>query len=97
MICPAFQSSFILDDSVRYAHFSHFGPDSLPKTYLTAKNRYGIIEEISDLQKQQTFKTVEMVTIFPPPVPIDSSMLMPEYQEDSLRFADPQLSSQVGK
>ncbi|MFP4505352.1 MAG: hypothetical protein ACLFOZ_11595 [Cyclobacteriaceae bacterium] len=92
MICPAFQSSFILDDSVRYAHFSNFGPDSLPKNYLTAKNRYGIIEGISDLKKQKTFKTVEMVTVFPPPVPVDSSLLIPEYQEDSLRFVDPQLS-----
>jgi hypothetical protein len=96
MICPAFQSSFILNDSIRDITFSMFGPDSLPREYLTAKSRYGIIEDISYKEKKNSIKTVEMITILDPGPPLDS-LLVPQYQEDSLKLADPQLSSVSGK
>lgn len=79
MICPAFQSSFILDDSVRMNKFSLFMPDSLPKEYLTDKGRYGIIDMVSYPRKFNDMKTVPMVTVFPPPDPLsqDSSYMDP--------------------
>nr|WKN36311.1 hypothetical protein K4G66_28530 [Tunicatimonas sp. TK19036] len=81
MICPAFQSSFILDDSVRTVQFSLFEPDSslAPKESFTDKGRYGIIEYMSYPKKYNSIKTVEMVTIFPPgePVSQDSAYIDP--------------------
>jgi len=97
MICPAFQSSFILNDSIRDITFSVLGPDSLPREYVTAKNRYGIMEDITDKKKRESFKTIEMVTIYDPMFPVDSALLIPQYQDDSLKFADPQISSTSGK
>lgn len=97
MICPAFQSSFILNDSIRDITFSVLGPDSLPRAFLTAKNRHGIVEGTTDWQKRVSLKTVEMVTIYDPMFPVDSALMVPTYQDDSLQFADPQISSTSGK
>lgn len=82
MICPAFQSTFILDDSVRLAQFSLFEGDTAgfaPKEFVTDKNRYGIMAEISYPKKYNTIKTVEMVTVFPPGEPLsqDSAYVDP--------------------
>ncbi|WPP51270.1 hypothetical protein [Catalinimonas niigatensis] len=97
MICPAFQSSFILNDSIRDITFSVLGPDSLPRGYLTAKNRHGVIEGTPYYYKKESLRTVEMVTIYDPMFPMDSTLTTPTYQEDSLRFADPQISSTAVK
>lgn len=77
MICPAFQSSFILDDSVRLVTFSLFGPDSLPKTFLVDKGKYGIIEPYTLPQKYNAIKSVQMVTIFDPAVRVDTTYTVP--------------------
>mgnify|MGYP001791326801 FL=1 len=82
MICPAFQSTFILDDSVRLAQFSLFEGDTAgfaPKQFVTDKNRYGIMAELSYNKKYNAIKTVEMVTIFPPgePASQDSAYVDP--------------------
>ena len=79
MICPAFQSSFILDDSVRMIQFSVLQPDSLPKEFLTDKGRFGVIESLSYPKKYNSMKTVPMVTVFPPGEPIsqDSAYVDP--------------------
>ncbi len=43
VICPAFQSTYILNDSLRMAKFSLFGEDSLPKYQVASRrSRYGI-------------------------------------------------------
>ncbi len=97
MICPAFQSSFILNDSIRDITFAVLGPDSLPRTYLTAKNRYGIVEGTADWQKRVNLRTIEMLTIYDPKFPVDSVLTVPTYEDDSLKFADPQISSTAGK
>ena len=45
VICPAFQSTYILNDSMRRAKFSMFGTDSLPKFQVASRrNKYGISE-----------------------------------------------------
>ncbi|WP_277479480.1 hypothetical protein [Catalinimonas alkaloidigena] len=97
MICPAFQSSFILNDSIRDITFSVLGTDSLPREYVTAKNRFGIMEDVSYRQKKGELKTIEMITIYDPMFPPDSVLTVPQYEEDSLKLADPQLSSAVSK
>lgn len=97
VICPAFQSSFILNDSIRDVTFSMFGPDSLPKTYLTAKSNVGIIENQTRKEKTNSIKTIEMVTIYDPMPPSDSTLAVPQYQEDSLQMVEPALSSSTGK
>lgn len=87
MICPAFQSSFILDDSVRTEHFSLFEGDTsfMPKQFETDKGRYGIIAELSYPKKYNTIKTVEMVTVFPPgEASMDSAYVDPLSSPDPL-------------
>lgn len=75
MICPAFQSSFIMDDSVRTALFSPF-TDSLPKEFAVDKSKYGIINELTYVEKSNSIKKIEMQLVFPPGLPIvDSTVL----------------------
>jgi len=96
VICPAFQSSFILNDSIRDITFSMFGPDSLPKPYLTAKNQFGIIESQTPREKRNSIKIIDMVTIYDPMPASDTTLVLPQYQEDSLQMEDPSLSSANG-
>ena len=84
MICPAYQSAFILDDSVRLAKFSLFGSDSLPKGLITSKDKHGnrsigIIDNLHVVQREKELKTVEMITIFPKtiPPPVDTTQTLP--------------------
>jgi len=67
-ICPAFQSSFLLDEQKTEAFFSMFGNDSLPKSnLLVKKNKYGIIVKVKYQKRIKDLETVKMETIFPPP------------------------------
>lgn len=88
MICPAFQSSFIQDDSVRTAMFSPFQGDSLPKLVDVHKNSFGIIEQLTYAQRINSFKTIEMVLVFPPMPPSTDStaLLAPPVPGDSLEY-----------
>ncbi|MEQ8811997.1 MAG: hypothetical protein RIE59_23220 [Imperialibacter sp.] len=64
-ICPAFQSTFILDDSLRMLAFSPFGPDSMPKYGpWVKKNKNGIITRDPYLVKNYNLKTVKMENQF---------------------------------
>jgi hypothetical protein len=93
MICPAYQSAFILDDSVRLSKFSLFGIDSLPKGFVTSKDKYGnrnigIIDDLHVAQREKELKTIEMVTVFPKtiPPPVDTTETLPfTVPSDSLR------------
>ena len=88
MICPAFQSSFIMDDSVRTAIFSPFAPDSLPKEFMVDKGRYGIINELTYVEKNNSIKTIEMQLVFPPGLPPgdSTSIMAPPPAADSLEY-----------
>lgn len=77
MICPAFQSSFILNDSVRLVTFSLFGPDSLPKHFLVDKGKFGIIEPYTLPQKYNAIKSIQMVTVFSPNLHADTTYTVP--------------------
>ncbi|MDH5475173.1 MAG: hypothetical protein OEX22_05730 [Cyclobacteriaceae bacterium] len=66
MICPAYQSAFIHDQSTLDRHFSYFGEDSLPKNMLTAsKDKFLLIEKQPYKKKLRSFNTVPMKTIYP--------------------------------
>lgn len=52
-----------------------------------------MIESVTYRQKKGELKTIEMVTIYDPMFPVDSALTIPKYEDDSLKFADPQISS----
>ncbi len=72
VICPAFQSTYILDDSLRLLAFSPFGPDSQPKySSVSRKNKNGIIDHDPYWRKNYALRVVRMENQFLPP-PVDS-------------------------
>ena len=65
-VCPAYQSAFIHDKAALDRHFSYFGEDSLPKSYLTAsKDRFLIIEKVPYKKKLRSLNTVPARTVYP--------------------------------
>lgn len=67
MICPAYQSTFIMDEEVRYQLFSRFEHDSVPKTFNgVRKNTYGLIEPMAKKKRERQMATVAMRNILPP-------------------------------
>lgn len=68
VICPAFQSTYILNDSIRYAKFSLFGPDSLPKYAVASRrNKFGINKQTSLFRKNYELKTSPKINVLGPP------------------------------
>jgi hypothetical protein len=67
--CPAYQSSFILDENKTRDFFSQFGQDTMPKKSLFVnKNKSGIIVKVRYQQKQKDMNTIKMRMTYPPPV-----------------------------
>jgi hypothetical protein len=65
-ICPAYQSSFLLDEKKTNSFFSLFNADSLPKSnFRVNKNDYGIIEKMKYHRKVRSLETVAKTTIYP--------------------------------
>lgn len=65
MICPAFQSSFIYDDSEREKLFAYF-EDSVPViNHYVNKSKYGIMETTSRSKRERQLRTIRMEIIFP--------------------------------
>lgn len=88
MICPAYQSTFILDDSVREEKFSLFA-DSLPKPFDGVdKSRYGIIVKKSKNEKYRAMQTIAMKDILPPKQEPDSSLIPERSIEELNRMRD---------
>jgi len=87
MICPAFQSTYILEEEASNQLFSLFGEDSLPKSkILIKKNRYGMIVKVRYKKRLDDMRTVRMKTIHPPEQ-LDTLI----YDEDS--FANLEMDS----
>lgn len=83
-ICPAFQSSYILDDSLRLLAFSPFGADSMPKYGpRVRKDKNGILVHESYYRKNYELRTVKMQNQYVPRGP----ELAPEVQ-DSIAAPD---------
>ncbi|MFY0654119.1 MAG: hypothetical protein JXQ96_18925 [Cyclobacteriaceae bacterium] len=100
VICPAFQSTYILNDSIRTARFSMFDPDSLPKMQIASRrNKYGISKKyrlFDYFRKNYDLKTSPMENRLGPPAkdslfvhPGDSLELMDEGEFIASDFADP--------
>lgn len=73
MVCPAYQSTYILDDSVRALFFSRFEPDSLPKRFgrvEVAQN--GLVKKKSRQERLRIMRTVAMENVVPPKPEPDS-------------------------
>lgn len=68
-VCPAYNSSFILDQDKTLQFFSVFGEDSLPKSdFFVNKTKRGIIVKVRFRKKQEEISTVRMRMVYPPPV-----------------------------
>jgi len=77
MICPAFQSAFIYNDSTRERLFAYFTHDSLPAIQpYSSKDKYGIIEKTSRKKRYNQLQTVEMERIYPPKDTYRDSLLL---------------------
>ncbi len=88
LICPAFQSTFILNDSLRMLAFSPFGPDSMPKYgSWVKKNKNGIITRDPYLVKNYSLKTVKMENQFVP-IEADSIGFDDELYQDEMAAMD---------
>jgi hypothetical protein len=67
MICPAYQSYFILDVNETRKTFSLFGEDSLPKdTWKVDKEKYGIAKAKPYNKKLDELRTISMTSIYLP-------------------------------
>ena len=67
MVCPAYQSTYILDDSVRSYFFSRFESDSLPKRYgRVEKSNWGLVKHKSKSARLREIRTVAMKNVLPP-------------------------------
>lgn len=67
MICPAYQSTFIFDDEVRYELFSRFEKDSVPKAFNGVnKTTFGLIKRMPRKKREQQMAIVAMRNVLPP-------------------------------
>lgn len=68
VICPAFQSTYILDDSIRLAYYSPFEGDSIPKEQpWVRKDKHGIAKKEWLMVKNYKLKTAPMENVLAPP------------------------------
>ena len=66
MICPAYTSSFILDNQEIKKQFSMFGVDSLPKgdIWQIDKKKVGIADELPYHKKLAQMRTIKMESVY---------------------------------
>lgn len=91
MTCPAYQSAFLFDTTALKAKFSYFVNDT-PKIYEVNKNKFLLIEPVPYRKMMASFRTIEMLPIYPV---IPDSLLLVGAEEmiedyeagDSLRTA----------
>jgi hypothetical protein len=98
VICPAFQSTYILDDSMRMAYFSPFQGDSIPReTAMVRKSKYGIIKRDPYLVKNYKLKTAPMENVLRPPVEDTTSVETGEFVAEDFVEGDSLLASNEKK
>lgn len=67
MVCPAYQSTYILDDSVRSLFFSRFDVDNVPKRYAKIdRTPFGLIKKDKKSDKLRDMRTIAMKDVVPP-------------------------------
>ncbi|MCB0496294.1 MAG: hypothetical protein KDC79_09170 [Cyclobacteriaceae bacterium] len=74
MICPAYQSYFLLDSTAQHNRFTYFAEDSFPRKDLfnSSKNREGLMVYEEYRERWLDHKVVPMQVIYP--VPSDSAL-----------------------
>ncbi|MDW3211793.1 MAG: hypothetical protein R8N23_18130 [Reichenbachiella sp.] len=76
VVCPAFQSTYILDDSMRMAKYSYFANDSTPKfASASRRTKYGVNKQTSLFRKNYELMTAPKKNVLAP-VPEDTSELI---------------------
>ncbi|UXX80019.1 hypothetical protein N7E81_02720 [Reichenbachiella carrageenanivorans] len=76
VVCPAFQSTYILDDSMRLAKYSYFANDSTPKfASVSKRTKYGMNKQMSLFRKNYELMTAPKKNVLAP-VPEDTSELI---------------------
>lgn len=73
-VCPAYQSYFMIDPETKEDFFAMFDQDSLPRDRANVKkNRYGLIKEITYVNKSHTFNTVKKEKVYIPMPTVEDS------------------------
>lgn len=73
VVCPAFQSTYILDDSMRLAKYSYFANDSTPKfAMVSRRSKYGVNKHTSLFRKNYEMMTAPKKNVLAP-IPIDTT------------------------
>jgi len=69
VICPAFQSTYILNDSIRFAKYSYFLNDSTPRYVASTSRRtkYGVNKKAWVFKKNYDLKTAPKINVLGPP------------------------------
>ena len=76
VVCPAFQSTYILDDSIRLAKYSYFANDSTPKfASASRRTKYGVNKQTSLFRKNYELMTAPKKNVLAP-IPEDTSELI---------------------
>jgi hypothetical protein len=89
MVCPAYQSTYILDDSVRSNFFSRFEPDTIPKRYgRVEKSDWGLVKNKSKSARLREIRTVAMKNVLPPKQEPDSALVRERGLEELNRMRD---------
>lgn len=89
MVCPAYQSTYILDDSVRESFFSRFEEENMPKRYgKVRKTDFGLVKKKSKSDKLRNMRTVAMQDILPPRQEPDSNLTRTRGLEELNRVKD---------
>lgn len=89
MVCPAYQSTYILDDSVRSMFFSRFENEDTPKRYgKVRKTNYGLVKKKNKSEKLRAMRTVAMKDILPPRQEPDSMLSRTRSLEELNRVKD---------
>lgn len=72
-LCPAFQSTFILDDEVREKQFSLFNEDEMPKDNgYVKKQKNGVASPVPYRKRMDEMRSIARVTIYPEKILTDS-------------------------
>ena len=88
VVCPAFQSTYILDDAARMKKYSYFENDSTPKFALVSrKSKYGVNKKSSLFRKNYDLKTAPKINVLPP-LPEDTSIFELEGEFLASDFVD---------
>ncbi len=74
IICPAYQSYFLLDENIQHEQFTYFAQDSLPRkdVFHTTTDKNGLVAKTSlfayinkDWLRNRELKTVPMTVVYP--------------------------------